>query len=184
MFAIFCAIKNRIKLLMCTFDEVFGFKSAELMKCLQGRSLTQFATKNIGCFVYELNRESDYTDKNNVLLFVQRFQKDVDNFQLFYRDEASRRALAEKIIQRYYLDNQPFFIGANDTKRVQQKIQAGKIDRNMFTNELKLAGILANSIKTESVIERKVMSDMGVRVILKGVRLSDGYLARILHGAV
>ena len=56
---------------MCTFDEVFGFKSAELMKCLQGRSLTQFATKNIGCFVYELNRESDYTDKNNVLLFVQ-----------------------------------------------------------------------------------------------------------------
>ena len=86
----------------------------------------------------------------------KRFQKDVDNFQLFYRDEASRRALAEKIIQRYYLDNQPFFIGANDTKRVQQKIQAGKIDRNMFTNELKLAGILANSIKTESVIERKV----------------------------
>ena len=135
------------------------------MKCLQGRSLTQFATKNIGCFVYELNRESDYTDKNNVLLFVQRFQKDVDNFQLFYRDEASRRALAEKIIQRYYLDNQPFFIGANDTKRVQQKIQAGKIDRNMFTNELKLAGILANSIKTESVIERKVMSHMGVWVI-------------------
>ena len=63
--------ENRIKLLMCTFDEVFGFKSAELMKCLQGRSLTQFATKNIGCFVYELNRESDYTDKNNVLLFVQ-----------------------------------------------------------------------------------------------------------------
>ena len=63
--------KNRTKLLMCTFDEVFGFKSAELMKCLQGRSLTQFATKNIGCFVYELNRESDYTDKNNVLLFVQ-----------------------------------------------------------------------------------------------------------------
>ena len=63
--------KNRNKLLMCTFDEVFGFKSAELMKCLQGRSLTQFATKNIGCFVYELNRESDYTDKNNVLLFVQ-----------------------------------------------------------------------------------------------------------------
>ena len=61
------------KLLMCTFDEVFGFKSAELMKCLQGRSLTQFATKNIGCFVYELNRESDYTDKNNVLLFVQEF---------------------------------------------------------------------------------------------------------------
>ena len=43
------------------------------MKCLQGRSLTQFATKNIGCFVYELNRESDYTDKNNVLLFVQDF---------------------------------------------------------------------------------------------------------------
>jgi len=63
--------RNRYKLLMCTFDEVFGFKSAELMKCLQGRSLTQFATKNIGCFVYELNRESDYTDKNNVLLFVQ-----------------------------------------------------------------------------------------------------------------
>ena len=26
----------------------------------------------------------------------------------------------------------------------------------VFTNELKLAGILANSIKTESVIERKV----------------------------
>ena len=65
--------KTHLKLLMCTFDEVFGFKSAELMKCLQGRSLTQFATKNIGCFVYELNRESDYTDKNNVLLFVQDF---------------------------------------------------------------------------------------------------------------
>ena len=65
--------KTCLKLLMCTFDEVFGFKSAELMKCLQGRSLTQFATKNIGCFVYELNRESDYTDKNNVLLFVQDF---------------------------------------------------------------------------------------------------------------
>ena len=169
-------------LLMSTFEDVFGAKSPDILKCLQGRSLTQFATRNIGCFVYELNRQSDYTDRNHVLLFVQRFQKvsksfnenqyrtfqDIDNFQLFYRDPIARHQLAEVIINRYYVDNQvkmftklksahfqPFFIGANDTKRVQLKLSSNLIDRNMFTNELRLAGIMANSIKTESVIERK-----------------------------
>ena len=176
-------------LLMSTFEDVFGAKSPDILKCLQGRSLTQFATRNIGCFVYELNRQSDYTDRNHVLLFVQRFQKvrqvmfynllsfvkDIDNFQLFYRDPKARHQLAKVIINRYYVDNQPFFIGANDTKRVQLKLSSNLIDRNTFTNELRLAGIMANSIKTESVIERKDIIERYVDTIFNNSNLRQSF---------
>lgn len=170
-------------LLMSTFEDVFGAKSPDILKCLQGRSLTQFATRNIGCFVYELNRQSDYTDRNHVLLFVQRFQKDIDNFQLFYRDPKARRQLAKVIINRYYVDNQPFFIGANDTKRVQLKLSSNFIDRNIFTNELRLAGIMANSIKTESVIERKDIIERYVDTIINNANLRRSFETWLNQGS-
>ena len=79
------------------------------------------------------------------------------------------------IINRYYVDNQPFFIGANDTKRVQLKLSSNLIDRNTFTNELRLAGIMANSIKTESVIERKDIIERYVDTIFNNSNLRQSF---------
>ena len=107
----------------------------------------------------------------------------VVNFQLFYRDPKARRQLAKVIINRYYVDNQPFFIGANDTKRVQLKLSSNFIDRNIFTNELRLAGIMVNSIKTESVIERKDIIERYVDTIFNNANLRRSFETWLNQGS-